>query len=207
VEHKPDQKAERVLGLVEPGRRNAMRKMLAAAYVAPAVASFSLDALATPIASCVAANQGPILDDTTFSGKMDCDGFRLDKSVPNGVAEHVHFQLTNVVVRLRSGPTGGSGFIMGGAATSLLAFTPSQVTISFADFPDKKDEKVGFAVTDCPVAEYYETGQWKRTTDKKGRDSLDGDSMVLVNSNGFSASSGITYSLKCHYDLDEVIAV
>ena len=31
----------------------------------------------------------------------------------------------------------------------------------------KKDEKVGFAVTECPLPDYFETGQWKRATDKK----------------------------------------
>lgn len=40
-------KVDRLLSRVEPGRRNAMRKILiAAAYTAPVVASFSLDSLA-----------------------------------------------------------------------------------------------------------------------------------------------------------------
>jgi len=204
MEQKPNQKAERVLGLVEPGRRNAMRKMLAAAYVAPAVASFSLDAMAVP-SSCVAANQG-VLDDTTFTGKMDCEGWRLDRTLdPNGTAEHVHFQLTNVTVRLRNGVNGGQGTISGGGTTLLPNASPASTTILFADFPDKKDEKVGFAVPQCEALNYFETGQWKRTTDKKGKQSLNGDSTVLVNS--FSAFSGVTYTLDCHYDLDEASPV
>jgi hypothetical protein len=125
----------------------------------------------------------------------------------DGVAEHVHFQLTNVSVRLLDGPTGGQGFIFGGAAALLLPVAPSQVTIAFATFPDKKDEKLGFAVTECGVPNYFETGQWKRTTDKKGKQSLKGDSMVLVNGPYFSPHSGITYTLDCHYDLEEAAPV
>ena len=201
MEQKPNQKAERVLGLVEPGRRDAMRKMLAAAYAAPVIGSFSLDAMAAPISfSCVAANQGGA-ENIIFAGKMDCDGWRLDRSVPNGVAEHVHLEFTDVTVRLLDGPTGGMGFISNGAS-DLLPDAPPFVTISFAGFPDKKDERTGFAVTDCAVLNFFETGQWKRTTDKNGKEQLKGDSFVLVNS--LSPVNGVTYTLKCHYDLDEV---
>src|SRR6186997_2064612 len=136
MEQKPNQKAELVLGLVEPGRRNAMRKMLAAAYAAPVIASFSLDALAAP-SSCAAGNQ-TTTDDTTFTGKMDCDGWRLDRTTnPNGDAVHVHLQFTNVTVRLRSGLNGGDGTISGGAATLLPYASASAVGILIANFPDK----------------------------------------------------------------------
>ena len=52
-------KIERVLSRVEPGRREAIRKILVtAAYTAPVVASFSLDSLAQQPPQC--ANQtGP----------------------------------------------------------------------------------------------------------------------------------------------------
>ena len=52
-------KIERVLARMEPGRREAIRKILVtAAYTAPVVASFSLDSLAQQPPQC--ANQtGP----------------------------------------------------------------------------------------------------------------------------------------------------
>ena len=49
-------KIERIVARVEPGRREALRKMLVtAAYTAPVVASFSLDSLAQQPPQC--ANQ------------------------------------------------------------------------------------------------------------------------------------------------------
>ncbi len=52
-------KIERIVSRMEPGRREAIRKMLVtAAYTAPVVASFSLDSLAQQPPQC--ANQtGP----------------------------------------------------------------------------------------------------------------------------------------------------
>jgi hypothetical protein len=82
---------------------------------------------------------------------------------------------------------------------------PFQIEISFSDFPGNKDETIGFAVTQCDVSDYYETGQWKRSIDKQGVQHLRGESMVLINSR--NPSNGITYSLKGHYDLVEAVPV
>lgn len=52
-----NQKLERVLARVDPGRRDAMRKILVtAAYTAPVVASFSMTSLDATAQSC-APNQ------------------------------------------------------------------------------------------------------------------------------------------------------
>jgi len=54
-------KVERVLARVEPGRRDAMRRMLVtAAYAAPVVASFSMDSLAAAV--------GPFCGNQTMIG-------------------------------------------------------------------------------------------------------------------------------------------
>ena len=52
-------KLDRILARVDPGRRDAMRRILVtAAYAAPVVATFSLDAMAQQVAP-FCANQGP----------------------------------------------------------------------------------------------------------------------------------------------------
>ncbi|HVN35349.1 MAG TPA: hypothetical protein VMU96_08850 [Casimicrobiaceae bacterium] len=53
-------KIERIVSRIEPGRREAMRRMLlTAAYTAPAVASFSLDSLAQQKPPLCANQTGP----------------------------------------------------------------------------------------------------------------------------------------------------
>jgi hypothetical protein len=72
---KTNPKIERVLALVEPGRRDALRKILAtAAYAAPVVASFSLDAEAVAV-DCLASNQTCL--GIQFRGTVKCNGLRM----------------------------------------------------------------------------------------------------------------------------------
>src|SRR6266853_5059661 len=101
MEKKADPKVERVLSVVEPSRREALRKILAtAAYTAPVISSFSLDALALPTI-CFAANQtcgAPEL----FVGTVKCKGLSLDSS-PTAVPQEVHITL-DVEVQLCEGP-------------------------------------------------------------------------------------------------------
>jgi hypothetical protein len=55
-----EQKMDQILKRVEPGRRDAVRKILlgAAIYAAPVVASFSMDSLGG-VAQAQSRNQGP----------------------------------------------------------------------------------------------------------------------------------------------------
>jgi MYXO-CTERM domain-containing protein len=56
-------KIDRVLARVEPGRRDAMRKLLVtAAYTAPVVASFSLDSMAQVQINCANQTKGAQCD-------------------------------------------------------------------------------------------------------------------------------------------------
>ena len=114
---KTNPKIERVLALVEPGRRDALRKILAtAAYAAPVVASFSLDAEAVSV-SCLAANQ-TCLSTTIFFGTVKCKGLSLDRTSLTLIPQHVDMKF-DVQVELCEGATGGIGRIIGGP-TSLL---------------------------------------------------------------------------------------
>jgi hypothetical protein len=64
-----DQKLERVLARVDPGRREAMRKILVtAAYAAPVVASFSMANLDAVAQSCGPNQSCPPVPVPTTSG-------------------------------------------------------------------------------------------------------------------------------------------
>jgi hypothetical protein len=193
---KTNPKIERVLALVEPGRRDAMRKILAtAAYAAPVVASFSLDAEAGPIGpNCLASNQ-TCLDPRFFTGRMKCKGLCLDRAAPNPVTQQVHMEF-DVRVVLCEGLS-GYGQITGGPSTLLSPSAPS-VDFVQATFPGKDKDTLGFATTDCEG--YYETGQWTHEVKKDGKETLKGKSFVLIN----PPFGGTAYTLECEYDLDGV---
>src|SRR5437870_2668870 len=111
MEKKADPKVERVLSVVEPGRREALRKiLLTAAYTAPVVSSFSLDALAGPT-TCFAANQTFCGAPEFFVGTVKCKGLSLASS-PTAVPQEFHMTL-DVEVSLCEGPAGAGGLIIG----------------------------------------------------------------------------------------------
>jgi hypothetical protein len=200
---KTNPKIERVLSLVEPGRRDALRKILAtAAYAAPVVASFSLDAAAQSVPTfggnqiCTGGNQtcGP---NTLFLGTVKCKGFSLDTTVSNAVAQPVHLDF-DVSVRLCEGSTGGRGSINGGPSglnTSVL------LSFDSVTFPDKNpnSETLGFTVADCSFPTYYETGQWTHTIMENGKEKLKGNSWVLMKR---GPTAPTAYTLQCDYDLE-----
>jgi hypothetical protein len=198
---KTNPKIERVLSLVEPGRRDALRKILAtAAYAAPVVASFSLDSIAEagPLfggnQGCLGANQ-TCSSTVLFSGTVKCKGLSMDRTAPAADATPFHMTF-DVELRLCEGLTGGTGEIRGGPATLVGA---EVVRFIHATFPEKNDETHGFAITECALVNYYETGQWKHTVNKNGEEKLKGSSWVLVNT--FGATLGTAYTLDCDYDL------
>ena len=199
--NKANPKIERVLALVEPGRRDALRKILAtAAYAAPVVASFSLDAEAglLPV-SCIAANQ-TCLSVLGFSGTAKCKGLRLDRASFGLVPQPVDLTLLVQLV-LCEGPTGGLGRILGGPMSLV---DPRIVTFTQATFDRAKDEVLGFAIADCLLG-YYETGQWIHTLDKSGIEKLKGKSWVMIVPD--AADAGIAYTLECDYNLSSVAPV
>jgi hypothetical protein len=200
MENKTDAKVERVLSLVEPGRREALRKILTtAAYAAPVIASFSMDAGAGP-AFCFASNQTCSLTEVFF-GTVKCKGLSFDGS-PGSLAHNVNLSF-DVQINLSECPAGSTGLIIGGPSTLVPA---SGVTFAASLFPGKNNDTLGFSVQECAFAE---TGQWTLEPKKDGKDKLTGDSYVVIAGNSITAPTvvsgpsllGTSYTLQCEYEL------
>jgi len=196
MEKKADPKIERVLSVVEPGRREALRKiLLTAAYTAPVVSSFSLDALAGAT-TCFAANQTCARPEI-FVGTVKCKGLSL-ASGPTAVPQDFHATL-DVQISLCEGPAGTAGLIIGGASSIIGVLRP--VPFDAVVFPGKNSDTLGFQATECP---YFETGQWKLEPKKDGTDTLKGNSYVLINQQAgpFAPPTAVTsYTLQCEYEM------
>ena len=191
-------KLERALEVVEPGRRDALRRILTAAYAAPVVASFSLDALAADDAVCLASNFTG--DYVLFRGEVECKGFsfllQTLSPFPGSAVRQKFEQKFEVDVRLTEIDAGGYGFIGSGPSTLV---SPSPVSVKFLLLEGEKDDVLGFTATECDRTQYWETGQWKWSTDKHGKQKLTGKSWVTMRS--LSLIPSVSYSLECEYDL------
>jgi hypothetical protein len=160
---KTNPKIERVLALVEPGRRDALRKILAtAAYAAPVVASFSLDAEAVSV-SCLAANQ-TCLSTTIFFGTVKCKGLSLDRTSLTLIPQHVDMKFDVQVELCEGNGWHRSGLSVGPAAAQS---PPSSVLFAQATFPGKDKDTLGFAVSDAQWRKLLRGGASGRTKKRR----------------------------------------